>query len=81
MSHDCCEREILRFLDEEGIVDLPDPADGDTDLFAHGLDSLAVMQLVVAIEQRWGVALTHHTITRDAIGTPHRLAATINAQP
>lgn len=78
MNQPCCEGEVRRFLKDEGILELPDQADAKTDLFAHGLDSLAVMQLVVAIEHRWGVALTTQTITREAIGTPERLATTIN---
>lgn len=80
MKRDCCEREVRRLLREEGILELPERAGPETDLFDHGLDSLAVMQLVVAIEERWGVALGTGAISREALGTPARLAATINAQ-
>ena len=67
-------------LREEGLVDLPEQAGDGTDLFEAGLDSMAVMQLMVIIEERWGVRLGAADANREALGTPGRLAATILAR-
>ncbi len=64
-------------LREEGLVDLPAGVDGDADLFAAGMDSMAVMQLIVIIEERWGVRLGAADATREVLGTPASLAARI----
>jgi acyl carrier protein len=41
---------------------------------------MAVMQLIVIVEERWGVSLGAADAHRDALGTPARLAETINAR-
>lgn len=67
-------------LNEEGILEVPAKAGAEADLFELGLDSMAVMQLIVVIEERWGVALGAADAGREALSTPARLAATINAR-
>ncbi len=68
------------WLAEEGIVEVdPDfPVDGD--LFTAGLDSMAVMQLVVAAEEKFGVVLGPEDLTRENLLTPGTLAALLEAR-
>jgi len=77
MTVTCTAAEVVEMLRAEGLVDLPAGADGATDLFAAGMDSMAVMQLIVIIEERWGVRLGAEDATREVLGTPERLAARI----
>ena len=51
------------------------PEDGD--LLAAGLDSMAVVQLVVAVEDRFEVELTPEQLTKANLATPAALAALI----
>ena len=76
----CAVDDILVMLGEEQLVELPGDAGAETDLFAAGLDSMAVMQLIVVLEERWGVVLGAEDVGRDTLGTPARMAATINAR-
>ena len=54
MNAPCQPEDVVEMLREEGLVDLPAGTGGDTDLFDAGMDSMAVMQLIVIIEERWG---------------------------
>lgn len=76
----CAAEDVLVMLGEEQLVELPADAGAETDLFEAGLDSMAVMQLIVVIEERWGVVLGAADVGRETLGTPARMAATINAR-
>lgn len=58
----------------EGIVELPEGFGAGDDLFAAGLDSMAVMQLLVAVGERWGVQLEAAEVTRENFATAAALA-------
>ncbi len=64
-------------LREEELADLPADFPADGDLFAMGLDSMAVMQMIVVIEERFGARLGPQDVGREQLGTPASLAATI----
>ena len=66
--------EVMAMLRDEGLVDLaPDfPASGD--LFAAGMDSMAVMQLIVVAEERFGAVIGPEDAGRESLGTPAALA-------
>lgn len=51
------------------------PEDGD--LIAAGMDSMAVMQLVVAVEDRYGIELAPEDLTKENLATPVTLASLI----
>lgn len=78
-------RDILAWLRTEGILSLPETCGDREDLFAAGLDSMAVMQLMVAAEERFGAVLVPGDLTRRNLGTPSALAGLIRmrmvAQP
>ena len=49
--------EVIDWLNDEGVLELDWDFPEDGDLFEAGLDSMAVMQLVVAVEDRFGIEL------------------------
>ena len=67
----------MGMLREEGIVDLPADFPEGGDLFAEGLDSMAVMQLIVAAEERFGARIGPEDAGRENLGTPADLARLI----
>ena len=69
--------EIIDWLHDEEIVELDWDFPEDGDMFAAGLDSMAIMQLVVAVEDRFGVELGPEDLTKDHLATPTTLAALI----
>lgn len=72
--------ELIDWMNGEGLLELDWDFPHDGDLFAAGLDSTAVMQLVVAVEDEYGVELTPEELTRENLATPAKLAALISAK-
>lgn len=70
--------EVLEMLRQEELVDLPPGAGPLTDLFAAGLDSMAVMQLIVVVEERWGVVLGPADVGRENLGTAAAIAELVS---
>ncbi len=69
--------ELIDWLNDEGVLELDWDFPEDGDLFAAGLDSMAVMQLVVAVEDRFGVELGPEDLNKKNLATPTTLAALI----
>jgi len=69
--------ELIDWLNDEGVLELDWDFPEDGDLFAAGLDSMAVMQLVVAVEDRFGIELAPEDLTKAHLATPTTLAALI----
>jgi acyl carrier protein len=72
--------EILELIRDEGIVGLEEGVGAEGDLFAAGLDSMAVMQLLVAVGERWGVMLEAGDVTKENFGTASALAKLVDAR-
>ena len=72
--------ELIDWLNAEGLLELDWDFPEDGDLFAVGLDSMAVMQIVVAVEDEYGVELTPDDLTKENLATPTTLAALIAAK-
>jgi acyl carrier protein len=72
--------ELIDWLNDEGVLELDWDFPEEGDLFAAGLDSMAVMQLVVAVEDRFGIELGPEDLTRANLATPTTLAALIAAR-
>ena len=68
---------MIDWLNDEEIVELDWDFPEDGDLFAAGLDSMAVMQLVVAVEDQFGVELTPEDLTKANLATPTTLRSLI----
>ncbi len=69
--------ELIDWLNDEEVLELDWDFPEDGDLFGAGLDSMAVMQLVVAVEDRFGVELGPEDLTKANLATPTTLAALI----
>ena len=69
--------EIVKMLREEGLAELPEGFPVEGDLFAAGMDSMAVMQLIVIAEERYGAVIRPEDAGRENLGTPAALAGLI----
>ena len=69
--------EVMTMLREEGLVDLTEDFPADGDLFVAGLDSMAVMQLIVVVEERFAAVIGPEDVGRENLGTPAALAGLI----
>ncbi len=72
--------ELIDWMNHEGLVDLDWDFPEDGDLPAAGLDSMAVMRLVVALEEQFGLELGPDDLTRENLATPRTLAALLAAK-
>ncbi|MCU0752882.1 MAG: acyl carrier protein [Akkermansiaceae bacterium] len=72
--------ELIDWLSHEGIVELDWDFPEDGDLAAAGLDSMAVMRLVVALEEEYGVELDPDDLTRAHLASPRALAELITSR-
>jgi acyl carrier protein len=69
--------EALIGLVREKLFEGGAPLTADTDLFAAGLDSMGIMQLMIVIEERFGVRVPESAVTRENFATAARLAAMV----
>lgn len=72
--------ELIDWLNGEGLLELDWDFPEDGDLFAAGMDSMAVMQIVVAVEDEYGVELGPDDLTKENLATPITLARLIGAK-
>jgi acyl carrier protein len=72
--------ELIDWLNDEGVIDLDWDFPEDGDLFEAGLDSLATVRLVTAVEDRFDFELVAADLTRANLATPATLAALIAAR-
>ena len=66
---------VLALIIEQQIVESDEPLTPATDLFGQGMDSMAMMQLLLHLEDRFGVEVTPAEMTRDRFQTATALAA------
>jgi acyl carrier protein len=65
------ERIRTDLLEPEGELN------ADSDLFAAGLDSMAIMQLTLIVEEEFGVRLPESLISRNTFETAQKLATVV----
>ena len=70
------EEALLRLVREK-LFDGGAPMTVETDLFAAGLDSMCIMQLMISIEERFGVRVPEASVTRENFSTASSLAALV----
>lgn len=70
------ENELTILLCTE-ILDTAEVLTPQSDLFAAGLDSMGIMQLLLAIEDRFGVAIDPAELSRENFSTAEKIAALI----
>lgn len=69
---------IIDLLATEQILESDLPVEADTDLFSLGLDSVAMMTLVLQIEDRFGVAIVPAEMKRETFATARSLSQFLN---
>lgn len=62
------------------LLETASPLEPETDLYSVGLDSMAIMQLLILVEEEYGVALPECALTRQNFRTVRDLAQLIKAQ-
>lgn len=70
------ENELTIIIATE-ILDTEHTLTPQSDLFAAGLDSMGIMQLLLAIEDRFGVAIDPADLSRDNFSTAEKIAALV----
>lgn len=70
------ENELTLLLRTE-ILDTAEVLTPQSDLFAAGLDSMGIMQLLLAIEDRFGVEIDPADLSRESFSTAEKIAALI----
>lgn len=66
-------REIRELLVSQ-VLELPDDFDPGADLFKAGLDSMAIMQLLLQLEERYSIQVPMGEVTRENFGTTEAIA-------
>lgn len=66
---------VIELLTSEHILEPQEPISADTDLFSLGLDSMAMMQLLLQIEERFRLTITPAEMTRERFATAGALAS------
>jgi acyl carrier protein len=66
---------VIELLTSEHILEPQEPISPDTDLFTLGLDSMAMMQLLLQIEERFRLSVSPAEMTRDRFATAGALAS------
>ncbi len=73
------EARLLEILRDQ-ILEPDAVADARTDLFEAGLDSMGIMQLVLAIEEAFGIVLEPTDLSRDHFQTVETIAALLKSK-
>lgn len=66
---------VIELLTSEHILEPQEPIAPDTDLFSLGMDSMAMMQLLLHIEDRFRLTINPAEMTRERFATAGALAS------
>ncbi|MCW1886873.1 phosphopantetheine-binding protein [Luteolibacter flavescens] len=70
------ENELTSLIASD-ILDTDQAITPQSDLFAAGLDSMGIMQLLLLIEDRFGVEIDPADLSRDNFSTAEKIAALV----
>ena len=70
------EDELIELIRTE-VLDTTEALAPESDLFAAGLDSMGIMQLLLAIEDRFGVTIDPADLSRENFSTARKIAALV----
>lgn len=73
------EKELTVLIATE-ILDTEHALTPQSDLFAAGLDSMGIMQLLLAIEDRFGVEIDPADLSRESFSTAEKIAKLVAAK-
>lgn len=72
------EQQLVHLVSER-LLETPPDFHADSNLYDSGLDSMATMQLLILIEEEYGVALPEGQLTRQNFSTVRGVAGLIRA--
>ena len=70
----------LRLLISEQLFPLDESFTSDSDLHAEGLDSLALMQLILLLEREYSVSVSPEDLNRENFSTLENLAELVSSK-
>lgn len=73
------EKHLLQLVSER-LLDTQPGFGPDSNLYDAGLDSMAIMQLLILIEEEFGVVLPESELTRQNFSTVHSVAGLIRTR-
>jgi len=73
------EQQLVQLVSER-LLETQPGFDVDSNLYESGLDSMAIMQLLILIEEEYGVALPESELTRQNFSTVRSVAGLIRAR-
>jgi acyl carrier protein len=71
--------KLLQIIQDE-ILGSPEPLTPDSDLFEAGLDSMAIMQLLLHIEEQFQINLEPADLSRENFRTATKIAVLITSK-
>ncbi len=75
-AHEPLEKQLVTLI-RERLLETQPGFDADSNLYDNGLDSMAIMQLLVLVEEEYGVAIPESDLTRHNFSTTRHLAQRI----
>lgn len=73
------EQQLVQLVSER-LLETQPGFNADSNLYDSGLDSMAIMQLLILLEEEYGVALPESELTRQNFSTVRGVAALIRAR-
>jgi acyl carrier protein len=73
------EQQLVTLVSER-LLETQPGFNEDSDLYESGLDSMAIMQLLILIEEDYGVAIPESDLTRQNFSTVRSIAGLIHAR-
>jgi acyl carrier protein len=73
------EKQLVQLVSEK-LLETQPGFNADSNLYESGLDSMAIMQLLILIEEEFGVALPESELTRQNFSTVRSVAGLIRAR-
>jgi acyl carrier protein len=73
------EQQLVQLVSER-LLETPPGFNADSNLYDSGLDSMAIMQLLILIEEEFGVALPESELTRQNFSTVRSVASLVRAR-
>ena len=78
-SAELLEPQLIVLL-RERLLETSASLEATTDLYALGLDSMAIMQLLILVEEEYGVSLPEGALTRENFTTVRQLARLVRTE-
>lgn len=77
-ARETLEQQLVTMISQR-LLETQPGFDADSDLYQHGLDSMAIMQLLVLLEEEYGVSIPESALTRKNFGSVRQLASLVGA--